>query len=168
MPLLTGKQSFASIALALTLIFLFPVCVFAATIVLHDGSVIHGEVSRLQGGIYTIETDSLGTISVPKEDVRSIDLSNASQGQSSAPGSGATPPAAPMNLEAIQMQLMQNTDMFSMIQALQNDPQVLAVLSDPEVMNAMASGDINTLMNHPKIIALTQNPKVREIIEGAQ
>ena len=64
--------------------------------------------------------------------------------------------------------MMENPNLFSMIQALQSDPEVQAVLADPEIMSAMVSGNYEALMNHPKIIALTRNAKVREVIDEAR
>ncbi len=47
----------------------------AATLVLKDGAVIHGEIETLQDDVYTVKTDSLGTVRVRKQDVRTIDHS---------------------------------------------------------------------------------------------
>ena len=140
----------------------------AATVVLKDGAVIHGEIETLQDGVYTVETDSLGTVRVRKEDVRTIDHSRGPTMESSVGPSPSGSSPSPAELQALQSRLMQSPNLFSMIQALQSDPEVQAVLADPEVMSAMASGDYAKLMNHPKIIALTDNAKVREIVEEAR
>jgi hypothetical protein len=137
----------------------------AATLVLSDGSVISGDVRSLQNDVYTVETESLGTITVRKQDVRSIDLSDESEVKPPALSSGSELTVEPADLQAMQLRMMQNPNVFSLIQALQSDPQVQSILSDPAIMSAVASGDIATLMNHPKIIALTSNPKFREVIE---
>lgn len=140
----------------------------AATLVLHDGSVIKGDIRTLQNDIYTIETESLGTVQVPKQDVRSIDLSD--EYSAGTPSPAATSPAMPgaADLEALQLRVMQDPSIFAMVQALQNDPEIQAIMSDPAIMSAIAAGDITTLMNHPRIIALTDNPKVRAVIEEAR
>ena len=177
-------SSLASFLLSLAASLIVLQTASAATIVLQDGSVIRGDIRSLQNDVYTIRTDSMGTLAIRKQDVRSIDLTDESaprnatrtEPRASSPAAPRTAPGiAPgpampsaAEFESMQRQLMGSPDMLSAIQALQNDPQVLSVLSDPEVMNAIATGDINTLMNHPKVIGLTRNPGVREIIEGVQ
>ena len=155
---------------SLTIAALVVVCgsASAATLTLNDGSVIQGDIKTLQNDVYTIETDSLGTVRVSKEEIRSIDLSVDSQRSSSSrtPVNGSSPDQA--DLQAMQSRMLQSPNLFSMIEALQSDPEIQAVLSDPEIMSALASGDLETLMNHPKIIALTRNAQMREIIEEAR
>lgn len=140
----------------------------AATLVLKDGAVIHGEIKTLRDDVYTIDTESLGTVRVRTQDIRTIDHSGESSAALSvgAPTSNATP--AKPDLEAIQLQVAENPDLLSMIQGLKNDSEMQAVLADPEIMSAVAAGDYAALMNHPKIIALTNNAKVREVIEAAK
>ena len=140
----------------------------AATLVLKDGAVIHGDIETLQDDVYTVKTDSLGTVRVRKQDVRTIDHSGGTTTESSvgSPTNGSSP--EPTELRAIQSRIMQNPGLIPMIQALQSDPEVQAVLADPEIMSAMASGNYAVLMNHPKIIALTRNAKIREVIDEAR
>ena len=47
----------------------------AATLVLNDGTVIQGEIQSLQNDVYAVKTDSLGTLRVRKQDIRTIDHS---------------------------------------------------------------------------------------------
>ena len=140
----------------------------AATIVLTDGSVVSGDIKSLQNDVYTIESGSLGTLRVRKEDIRSIELSDSSAVGAREQSSVNEPRIDSANMQAMQLRMMQNPNVFSLIQSLQSDPQVQALLSDPAIMSAVASGDIAALMNHPAIIALTNNPKFREVIEEVQ
>ncbi len=140
----------------------------AATLVLKDGAVIHGEIETLQDDVYTVKTDSLGTVRVRKQDVRTIDHSVRSTMESSVGSSTNESSPEQADLQATQSRMMENPNLFSMIQALQSDPEVQAVLADPEIMSAMAAGNYAALMNHPKIIALTRNAKVREVIDEAR
>jgi hypothetical protein len=133
--------------------------VSAATLVLKDGAIIHGEIEILQDDVYTVRTETLGTVRVRKQDVRTIDHSGESTAES-------FPESA--ELQAMQLRMTENPNLFSMIQALQSDPDVQAVLADPEIISAIASGNYAVLMKHPKIIALTDNAKMREIIDEAQ
>ena len=138
----------------------------AATVVLRDGTVIQGEVKSLQDGVYTIETSSVGTLHVRAVEVRSIDEDGKS---SSTPGAGqpakGSSPGADA-LDAAKSQIVADPKLLTTVLALQNDPEVLAVLADPVVAKAIAAGDYNALMSNAKIVALMQNPKMREIIEA--
>jgi hypothetical protein len=136
----------------------------AATLVLKDGTVIHGEIKTLQDDVYTVETDSLGTLRVQKQNVRTIDHGDDSTIASPPDGSSLKE----AELQAMQLRMVQNPNLLSMILALQNDSEVQAILADPEISSALAAGDFAALMGHPKIIALTNNSKVREIIDEAQ
>lgn len=160
---LGGTIGICSLVIAALLVASGPVC--AATLTLNDGSVIHGDIKTLQDNVYTVETDTLGTVRVRKQDIRTIDLSDepASRTPARSSTNGASPGQA--ELAAMQSLIMQNPDLLAMIEALQSDPDVQAVLSDPEIIRAVAAGDLATLMSHPKIIALTGNAKVREVIK---
>ena len=139
---------------------------FAATVVLRDGTVIHGDVTSLQDGVYSVETDSIGTIRVRKEEVRSIDDGAERSGRTAAESSTiGSSPAAP-ELDATAARIMQDPKLLAAVLALQGDADVLAVLADPDITKAMAAGDYDALMNNPKIVALMQNAKMREIIDG--
>jgi hypothetical protein len=127
----------------------------AATVVLRDGTLIHGEIKSLQDGVYTIETQSVGTVHVRKQAVRSIEEGGVSAIEPGV-GSGA--------LDAAKSRIAQDPDLLAAVLALQNDPDVLAVLADPQIMKAIAAGDYTALMNNPKIVALMNNAKVRKII----
>lgn len=157
-------------------LFVFCGAASAATIVLRDGTVIHGEIESLQNGVYTIETGSLGPVRVSEQQVRSID-----QGAGSAPApvppsaSRAVPapghgsPQSPalsgsLDAQAVQSRILQDPQLLSMLLALENDPDVLAVLADPEITKQIAAGDYAALMDNPKMIALMNNEKLREII----
>jgi hypothetical protein len=143
--------------------------VSAATLVLKDGSVVHGDIKTLQDSVYTVETDALGTVRVRQQDIRSIDLSDEpASGTPLSSSAGKSPAQQPAAVQDLQSQMMQIPGLFSMIQALQSDPEVQAVLSDPEITRAVASGDFAKLMNNPKIIALLGNANVREVIDEVQ
>jgi hypothetical protein len=133
--------------------------VTAATLRLNDGTVIQGEIESLRGDVYTVKSESLGTVRVRKEDIRAIDMSDSPEAES-AP--------SPSAFQSLQQQLLQSQKVMAMIQALQSDPEIQAVMSDPEILTAISSGDYAALMNHPKIMALTDNANLREIIEAAQ
>lgn len=121
---------------------------------LTDGSVITGEVVSLNGGTYTIRTESMGTVSVPDGKVRSIRKKGASSSSSAGIGDAVRP---------IQERMEQDPAVMEMIKGLQNDPDFQKVLEDPEMMRAVEAGDIATLMSNPKFLQLMNNSTVRDI-----
>jgi hypothetical protein len=140
---------------------------FAATVVLRDGTVIHGEIRSLQDDVYTVESDSVGTIHVRKPEVRSIDEGGESSGASVESSAHRYSPGAG-ELDATTSRITQDPKLLATVLTLQNDPDVLAVLADPEIMEAMTAGDYAVLLNNPKIVALMHNAKIREIIDGVR
>ena len=163
---LRGFRRCRLVSAAASLALCGPLC--AETLMLKDGGVIRGEILTLKDDVYVVKTESLGTVRVQKRDVRTID-----SGDGAAPGlpAGATsagPLPNPAELNAMQSLMMQNPDVMSMIDALQHDPEVQAVLADPQIKRALAAGDYAALMNHPKILALAHNTNVLEIVEATQ
>jgi hypothetical protein len=136
----------------------------AAKLVLKDGTVIHGEIDSLQNAVYTVKSNSLGTLQIRQQDVQVID--NASTAAVGAPTSGSMSESAQRN--AVQSKLTQDPTLLSKVEALQSDPDVLAILNDPEIMSTIASGDYGVLMSHPKIIALMQNSQMQEIVDSVK
>jgi hypothetical protein len=123
----------------------------ASTLTLRDGSSITGEVVSLSDGVYTVRSVTLGTIAVKASDVRSLTNDAAAQ---------APAPAQP---EGLQERLASDPDTMDAIAALQDDPELKAVLDDPELLNALRSGNLEALMSNPKVAHLAADPKIQEI-----
>jgi hypothetical protein len=121
-----------------------------------DGSVVSGEVLSLSKGIYTIKSDSLGTITIDESKVRVIRPGSASQGAGTSQNSGS-------EVRSLQNKMMNDQEIMGMIQSLQNDPEFKKLLEDPDVMKAVSEGDIPALMANPKFTKLLNNPTVRDI-----
>ena len=138
---------------------------FAATVMLRDGTVIHGEIKSLQDDVYTVETDSLGTIRVRKQELRSIDEGGEPMSAAGVESSTHGSSPATGEFDATQSRIMQDPKLLATVLALQDDPDVMA---DPEIIKAMAAGDYSGLMNNPKIVTLMRNAKMREIIDGVR
>jgi hypothetical protein len=139
--------------------------VSAATIVLNDGTVIRGEIESLRNDVYTVSTEALGNVRVRKDQIRRIDYED-NPSVSEAPPAGEA--SGLPSFQSLQLQLMQSASVFSMIQALQSDPEIQAVMSDPEIASALAAGDFQSLLDNPKIQALAAHERIRAIIEAAQ
>ena len=128
-------------------------------VVLKDGSVIAGEIISLNNGIYTVKSDSLGTIKLEETKVRTIrERSSAGNAGMSTSGSGTAG-----EVRSLQEKMMGNQEVMNLIQSLQNDAEFKKLLEDPEIMKIVNAGDIATLMADPRFIKLLNNPTVREI-----
>ncbi len=140
----------------------------AATVILKDGTVIRGEVKSLQEGIYTVESDSAGTLHIRADQVRSIDETDPRPPPEGAGSLSAVPPSGPSAIEAVKSSISQDPKLLTAVIGLQNEPEVIAALSDPGVAKAIADGDYAALASNPKIVALMQNPKLRAIVDALQ
>jgi hypothetical protein len=98
-----------------------------------------------------------------KSTTRSIAVSPAEYRQS-VDGYGAVAP----QMEELKERMMKDDGTVALIGALQNDPDMLALLSDPSIVHAIQAGDIGTLMNNPVFMKLLNNPRLREIENRVQ
>lgn len=130
----------------------------AREIELIDGSIITGEVLSLTGGIYTIKSDSLGTIKLDESKIRAIRAKSAGNGARKDVLS-----ASGGEVRSLQEKMMSDKEIMSLIQSLQNDPEFQRILEDPEVMMAVNSGDIAALMANARFMKLLNNSTLREI-----
>lgn len=123
---------------------------------LQDGSVIQGEILSYSKGIYKINSNALGTITLPENKIRAIH-----------PAGNAKSPNA-HNIDQVQKQMMNDPETVELIQQLQNNPSVQEILQDKELMDAIAQGDLNRVGDDPKIKALMQQKTIGKIIEKNQ
>ncbi|MEI8012478.1 MAG: hypothetical protein WCI27_08390 [Candidatus Omnitrophota bacterium] len=137
--------------------------VFAAdskTIILKDGSHVKGDLVGIADGYYTITTAAMGDIRVAEKDVLSI--------TSDTP---AAQPAAPTDIKAtpefnsIQNKIISDPALLSEIQALLQDPEIMAVMSDPVLIAAVQSGNSAVLQSDPRLKRLSENPKIKALID---
>jgi len=68
-------------------------------------------------------------------------------------------------LPRIQERLIGDEAVFRKIRALQDDPDIQAVLSDSALMEALRAGDLNGLISNPKFMRLIENPAIQEIMK---
>jgi hypothetical protein len=73
--------------------------------------------------------------------------------------------SSPVSTDAadLQKRMFNDAGIMVIIQTLQDDPDVQAVLADPKILAAIKAGDINTLMADPRFMRLMDNPRVQEI-----
>ncbi len=127
-------------------------------VALKDGSVITGELVSFSGGVYTIKSESLGTIKIDDSRVLSIQA----KGSGGEYGSEREN-AAKSQSDTLQQKMMNDEQIMGIILSLQQDPEFMEILQDPSIMNAVNSGDISALTSNPKFMKLLNNSKVRDI-----
>lgn len=128
---------------------------------LSDGSVISGEVLSFSNGVYTIRSAGLGSLTLDESKVRAIrtkDAGTAAQGSASPAG----------DVKTLQNKMMNDKEIMSMIQSLQNDPEFKKILEDPEAMKAVNAGDIGALMANPQFMKLLNHSTVQDIQKKVQ
>jgi hypothetical protein len=118
---------------------------------LSDGSVVSGEVLSLNGGIYTIKSETLGTLRLEESKVRVIRPKSSSKDNIGN------------DTKSLQEKIMSDQEIMSLIPSLQNDPEFKKIMEDPELMKAVAAGNIAVLMADPRFMKLLSNPTVQEI-----
>ena len=126
-----------------------------------DGSVICGEISSSESGVYTITSDALGTVTLEKSKIRAIrfrpSLEPHAQKGDTMPNSGQAP------VQVLQQLLMGNPEIFHMILSLLDDPDIQRILEDPSIIDAVNRGDIEALSSNPEFMKLLNNPAIQEI-----
>jgi len=129
---------------------------------LSDGTIVSGEVLSLNKGIYTIKSDSLGTIKLDESKVRVI------RPRSSPRSADADRKNTGGAIQSLQGRMMSDQEIMGLVQSLQNDPEFKKIMEDPEIMKAVSEGDIPALMANPKFTKLLNNSTVQEIQKKAK
>lgn len=111
-------------------------------------------------------SESLGEIPSPyRKSARPLDMnSEGAVGQGPGAVRGETGQSGiPSQVEGLKERMMKDEGIMALIRALQDDPEMKAILSDPEMMSALQAGDIGALINNPAFLKILNNPRVREI-----
>lgn len=117
-------------------------------------------------------TDSAGTIHFSEflaEVPASYRKSARPLGISTSTGSPVATSGSPKSsndfsgVESLKDRMLQDQGVMEQIRALQNDPEMQALLSNPEVIRAVLAGDYSVLVNNPAFLRLLNNPRVKEI-----
>ena len=145
-------------------------------ILLLAATVAHAETYKWTDSGGTVHfSESLGEIPAAfRESARPLEMGEVQNGIGSpgnvpAPalsesGQGAVNKSnAPSQVEGMKERMMNDEGIMTLILALQEDPEMRALLNDPIMMSAIQAGDIGTLMNNPVFLKILNNPKVREI-----
>lgn len=119
-------------------------------LVLVDGTVVRGTLNSFNDGIYTIKSNTLGTLRIEAAKVKNIRIE-------SHPGSSQEA------LQTLQQRMEGDAAIMDLVKSLQQDPDFQEILKDEEVVRAITSGDLSTLEHNKKILELTNKPGVRAI-----
>jgi hypothetical protein len=131
-----------------------------------DGSVIIGEVSGINNGKYTINSQEMGVLQIEESRIKQIILADTEKNPGVTTPRGYGPSSD--QIEAMKNKILGDKETMGMVTSLQNDPQFQAVLNDPEIINAVKSGNTASLMNNEKLIRLKDNPIIQKITNKAE
>jgi hypothetical protein len=132
---------------------------------LDDGSRIAGEILAFESGVYTIQSDTLGRLHIPDENIRAI-LSD--RPEPILPGESLTPmqgPSTAAQYAELQSHILNDPNLLTIVMSLQSDPQILSILNDTTVMDAIAAGNLDALQSHPKIRALEDHQTIQQLLQ---
>jgi ribosomal protein S1 len=127
---------------------------------LTDGSIVTGEVVSLSNGKYTVHSGSLGSVQIEESKILAIRPVAAS-----AVANSGTVHDMAVDVKTLQDRMMNDQEVMSRIQSLQNDPEFMKIIEDPEIMKAVNAGDISALMANPRFLRLMNNSTVRDIAQ---
>jgi len=136
-----------------------------ASIHLHDGTTVRGEVVGLKGGSYQIRSNSLGPLNITQDRIKLVEYGASAAVSPAAPAPSTAPSttAAASQLSAISSRLQSSPGLLSDVQSLTNDPDIMAVVQDQEIQRLIAAGDYAALMKNAKMRKLMRNPKIRSL-----
>lgn len=140
------------------------------TIVLQDGSIIKGNITKMENGVYTVVSDRLGTIVVKDSDIASIQTPG-SQNPSPTQQIGMQPMMngnLQSQIQAMQGSILSDPEMMKEMMKLMEDPQVQSLLADQSFINDITSMDPAKLQNNSKVQQLMNNQNVQTLMEKIQ
>jgi hypothetical protein len=134
-----------------------------AQIELKDGSIMSGDVVSLNNGIYTIRTGSLGTISIPISQVRSIVNAGPRSDETKNGSDRIYHPKFEGQVKSLQEQMTGDEELTKGIMSLMDDPEYIDIIQDQDILEAIRTGDTEKLQANPKMNRLMKNPKFMKI-----
>lgn len=122
-------------------------------IVLKDGTVMVGEIVSLSNGVFTVRTESLGTIAIDETKVQTI----RQQGDPAASSD------VNRTVQSLQERMVKDKEIMGLIESLRDDPGFQKALNDPAIMKAVNAGDVGALAANPEFMKLLQHSTVQNI-----
>lgn len=141
-------------------------CAQASRVELSDGSVINAEVVSLDNGIYTLNVESLGRITIDASKIRTIETPVP---ETHVAPTGDIPVqnsnAVSSKTEQLERIVEADPEIMKKISGLLTDQQFKDLLEDPEIVNAAESKDINALLLNKKFKDVLNHPAIKEIAD---
>ena len=163
----------------------------SSRITLNDGTTIFGKVVGMSDGVYKIQTETMGEISINSDNVVEISSGNTSKKPSIGiiDGSANRQSSYPsysnnsgnygsssyktnnyadkqQDVNTMVQSLMMDENYMNKIMQLGTSEEMQSILNDPEVMEAIQSGDYDFLMNNSKMNDLMNSSGIQDILGG--
>ena len=141
----------------------------ASEIELIDGSVIIGDVKKIDNEGYTIHSVNLGTLKIDASRIREIRNTKAPKQNKSKmltinnESTIVDKKAFSSQVESLQQVMISNPQVLNKIMALKDDAEFQSIMQNQDIMNAVQSGDLNYLMNNSKFMRLLDHSAVQQI-----
>ncbi len=72
------------------------------------------------------------------------------------------------HLHGLQTKMMNDSQVMDLISALQNDPDIMVLISDPVFVQAINTRNVDVLVNDPRFTKLFSNPRINDIIQRVE
>ena len=161
----------------------------SSRITLNDGTTIYGKVVGMSDGVYKIQTETMGEISVNSDNVVEISSGNSQKKpnigiidgsnnrqqnyQSYSNNNNQVRSNSSNNysnqqkdVNTMVQSMMMDENFMNNIMQLSDSSEMQSVLNDPEIMEAIQSGDYEFLMNSPKMNDLMNSSGIQDMLGG--
>ena len=139
-------------------------------IILKDGSIIKGTITKMENGVYTVVSDRLGEMQINDQDIANIQSGNdpVLVGDTSSHSGNTQSSNLKNQVQAMQGTILNDPEIMNDIMGLMDDPEIQTLLSDKAFVSDVTSMDQNKIQNNDKVQNLMNNPKMQKLLEKAQ
>jgi len=139
-------------------------------IILKDGSIIKGTITKMENGVYTVVSDRLGEMQINDQDIANIQSGNdpVLVGDTSSNSQNIQSSNLKNQVQAMQGTILNDPEIMNDIMGLMDDPEIQTLLSDKAFVSDVTSMDQNKIQNNDKVQNLMNNPKMQKLLEKAQ
>ena len=139
-------------------------------IILKDGSIIKGTVTKMENGVYTVVSDRLGEMQINDQDIANIQSGNdpVLVSDTSSHSENTQSSNLKNQVQAMQGTILNDPEIMNDIMGLMDDPEIQTLLSDKAFISDVNSLDQNKIQNNDKMQSLMNNPKMQKLLEKAQ
>lgn len=129
-----------------------------------DGSIIKGTIGSFKDGVYSVQTQTLGKVTIPVEKIRLIKYIAPPSPAGSAVQSIS--PELTKQIDVISRALTSNPESMQSIINLQHDPDFQAVLKDEAIMRAVQNLELDSLLDNQSFLKLLEKEEVKTLLEN--